>query len=195
MQEQIVFSQGGYPIGAREPDRSYWAVKLNTDKWRCEMDIVVDFQVGKRHLDWTLDIASTDDWAKIVELWMICPPTPISPAGNTARLPISPAGTAFQLKVGFVDSSIGESFQRQVAQMIGRVTNQETGDCEVFVFDYGLPGLVALWKTNVFNMGTWRPNIPGQPSIAPIGRLSFPVLGLHFGDKLKYEDDCGCGEK
>ena len=27
-----------------------------------------------------------------------------------------------------------------------------------------------------------RPNIPGTPSVAPIGRLSFEVVGLHFGD-------------
>jgi hypothetical protein len=192
-----VFSQGGYPIGSPEPDRAYWAVKLNDGKWLCELDQVQDLIIGRRHLDWSLDICGpSGDWRKIVELWMICPPTAISPAGNTARLPITVPGTAFQLKVGFLDSSIGNSLRRQVAQMIGRVTNEETGDCEVFVYDYAAQALVVCengkdedgkpaygpWKTNVYNMGSWRPNIPGTPSVAPIGRLSFEVVGLHFGD-------------
>lgn len=197
MQEQVVFSQGGYPIGHMEPDRSYWAIKLNTGKWRCELDRVDDLLRGPRNLDWTLDICGPlGDWSKIVELWLICPPTSTSPTGNTARLPISPAGTAFQLKVGFRHSSIGQTIAVTAAQMIGSVTDQETGACDVFVFDYELPGLVLQadehgqlgpWKTYVGveghpSMGTYRPNIPGQPSIAPIGRISFDVLGLHFGD-------------
>jgi hypothetical protein len=203
---QYVFSQGGYPIGSPEPDRSYWAVHLkDPDVWRCEMDTVTDLRIGgQRNLDWTLDLASTGDWKRITELWMICPPTAISPAGNTARLPITVPGTAFQLKVGFLDSNIGQSLKRQVAQMIGRVVNEETGECEVWCYDYGAQALIVHeldgvtvpqegnhmlkqkaygpWKTNVYNVGTWRPNIPGMPSVAPIGRLSFEVVGLHFGD-------------
>lgn len=203
----FVFSQGGYPIGSPDPDRSYWAVKLNNGKWLCELDQVNDLQRGKRNLDWTLDIASTDDWAYVTELWMICPPTAISPTGNIARLPISPAGTAFQFKVGVMDSNFGESLRRPLAQIIGRVVNQETGDAEAWVFDYGAGALLVHdngkdrdghiiygpWKTNVYRMGSWRPNIPGTPQVAPIGRLSFDVLGLHFGDRLKWEDDCNCG--
>ena len=73
---------------------------------------------------------------------MICPPSHISPAGNTARLPITTPGTAFQLKVGFLDSNIGQSLKRQVAQMIGRVVNEETGECEVLVYDNAAQALV-----------------------------------------------------
>ncbi len=228
LHEQVVWSQGGYPIGHSEPDRAYWAIKLNDGRWLCELDQVdaridkivtqdnpftglrdgIGMTMEKRNLDWTLDICSTGDWAYITELWMICPPTHVSPAGNTARLPISPAGTAFQFKVGVLDSNFGESLRRPLAQIIGRVTNQETGDCECHVFDYGAGALIVHengkdneghpiygpWKTNVYNMSSWRPQIPGQPSVAPIGRLSFDVLGLHFGNRLKYEDDCGCSD-
>lgn len=191
-----VFSQSGYPIGSPEPERAYWAIKLNDGTWRCELDPVTDLLIGKRTLDWSLDICSSGDWRKIVELWMICPPTSISPAGNTARLPITTPGTAFQLKVGFMDSSIAASLRRQVAQIIGRVIDEETGECEAWVYDYGAQALVVHengkdndgkpvygpWTTNVYSMGTWRPNLPGTPSVAPIGRLSFDVVGLHFGD-------------
>jgi hypothetical protein len=181
MREQIVFSRGGYPIGNREPDRSYWAIKLNDGTWLCEFD-----PVGLNStLDWTLDIAGTNDWAKITELWMICPTTPLSPTGNAARLPISPAGTAFQLKVGMVFSNIGESVKSCKAQIIGRVVDFETGAAECFVFDYTVPGLIANWKTHIGlpghpTMGLWRPNLPDEPSFAPIGRLSLPVLGIHL---------------
>ena len=198
-----VFSQGGYPIGSPEPDRSYWAAHLkDPDVWVCEMDRVTSRFIGPPTLDWTLDICGPSaDWKRITELWMICPPSYISPAGNTARLPIITPGTAFQLKVGFLDSNIGQSLKRQVAQIIGRVVDEETGACECFVYDNAAQCLCVFengkdsdgkpiygpWKTFVGvkdhpSMGSWRPQIPGQPSVAPIGRLSFEVVGLHFGD-------------
>lgn len=200
---EYVFSQYGYPIGVLD-QRPYWAVKLNTGKWLCEMDQVdaridkivtqastmpglyegIGLHPGKRYLDWTLDICGpSGDWKKIEELWMICPSTPTSPGGNTVRLPITPPGTAFQLKVGFADSGLTTTIRRTEAQIVGRVVDEETGACEAFVFDYSIPGLVGPWKSNVNDMGTWRPNIPGMPSIAPLGKLSFDVLGLHFGDR------------
>lgn len=184
MREQIVFSQGGYPIGNREPGCSYWAIKRNDGTWLCELDPVSRL-AGPQHLDWTLDIASTDDWKHITELWMICPPTPLSPTGNAARLPIEIPGTAFQTKVGMVQSTIGESTKGCKAQIIGRVDDFETGAATCFVFDYTLPGMIANWQTHIGlerqpAMGLWRPNLPGQPSFAPIGRLSLPVLGIHL---------------
>jgi hypothetical protein len=158
----------------------------------------IDLVSQKRHLDWTLDVVSTGDWARVVELWMICPSTPLSPAGNTVRLPIVPSGTAFQFKVGTIDSSLSRSHRTWLAQIIGKVTDYETGACECFVFDYHIPGLIASWKTHIGLPGqppmeTWRPPIPGQPSIAPIGRLDLDVQGIHLPDYgPRREADCGC---
>lgn len=171
---QIVLSKHGFPIGHMLPDQAYWAAKLNNGTWLCELDIVA----GMRPLDWTLDMVSTGDIKRIVELWLICPPTPTSPMGNTARLPITRPGTAFQLKIATADSSIVRSVSRLQAQMIGRVTDPETGDCECFIFDYQMEAMSTPWKSNIYNMGTWKPNIPGLPSIAPLGRLSLDVLGI-----------------
>jgi hypothetical protein len=223
VQERVVFSQGGYPIGHRELDRSYWAVKLDgghgSDVWRCELDLVdthspkwvtqhnpdtgfrdpIDLLSPKRTLDWSDDLCTLGDWRRIKELWLVCPMTPTSPSGNIARLPITQPGTAFQFKVGVMDTNLGTSLHRPLAQIIGRVTDEGTGACECWVYDYAASALILFadeqtgqlgpWKTNVYRMGSWRPEIVGMPSVAPIGRLSTGVLGLHFGDGVRWEEE------
>src|SRR5438045_1897656 len=85
-----------------------WAVKLSTGKFLSERDMVWDSlqrehgadgifptRPNKRPFDWTLDLVQTGDVRKIRELWLVCPPNPHSPFGNTARLPIVEPGTAF----------------------------------------------------------------------------------------------------
>lgn len=160
-----------------------------SDGWWCEEDTVTDFLIGRRRLDWTLDIVSTGDWRKIKELWLFCPPTPLNPAGNTARLPIVMPGTAFQFKVATFDSVIVEGRRSVQAQIIGRVNDVETGDCECMVFDYVLQALVVEWSGNIGlnghpGLGTWRPNIPGKPTITPIGRLNLPVCGIFLPEGI-----------
>ncbi len=78
-------------------DHPIWAVKLSTGKFLSERDYVWDemqreqgagglklfSRPNKRPFDWTLDLCNTGDVMKITELWMVCPPNPTSPLGNT----------------------------------------------------------------------------------------------------------------
>ncbi len=172
----LIFSQSGFPIGTipRAGEPCYWALKRSDGVWLCEYDTVSDVLFGgKRQLDWTLDIASTRDWRRIKELWLFCPATPTSPAGNTACLPITTPGTAFQLKVATMDSVISESMRAVQAHIIGRVMD-ESGACECFIFDYALQGMLAKWTSNIYRFGSWR------DGIAPLGALALPVLGINL---------------
>jgi hypothetical protein len=137
------------------------------------MDAIdTDLVRGVRQADWSLDIVGSGDYKKIEELWLICPPTATSPLGNTARLPIEMPGTAFQLKVAFVESDGVNSARSLQAQLIGRVTDVETGDCECFIFDYGWQVMSTPWKSNVKRFGTWR------SEVAPLTQLNYTVVGI-----------------
>jgi hypothetical protein len=161
----------GSLIGRILPDRPYWAVKLTTGKMLTELDLHFDPLVGSaRPFDWTLDLVSTGDIFKVTELWLFCPPNRQNPRGQVARLPITEPGTAFQFKVGTVDT-FGAQERAMASQVIGRVTNKETGVCECFVWDRQLRAM-GTWATTITQMGSWR---EGAPSI---GALSADVVGL-----------------
>lgn len=185
----IVFSKSGTAIGHPLPDRAYWAVKRKDGTFVCELDEVSNFQHGRHPLDWTLDIISTGDWRNITELWLICPPTPTSPGGNTARLPIQQPGTAFQLKVGHLNSTLAAGNRTLGAQLIGRVTDWESGACECFIFDYEWQALSQPWPSNIYRFGTWR------SGIAPIGTLALDVLGLRPPTSTTTDGCGGCDQE
>lgn len=152
---------------------AFWAIKLSNNKFQTERDIIRDgnWPTGRRPFDWTLDLVASGDIRRVKELWLICPPNPGNPLGQTAKLPIIEPGTAFQFKVGFVDGSIAVTQQSRASQLIGRVTDKATGDCECFVWDCGLR-VLGTWNSNVYRMGSWRHDI------GDLGLLAFDVLGL-----------------
>lgn len=152
---------------------AFWCVKLSNGKFQTERDIVRDgnWPTGRRPFDWALDLVASGDIRRVKELWLICPPNPGNPLGQTAKLPIVEPGTAFQFKVGFVDGNIAGTVQSRASQLIGRVTDKVNGDCECFVWDVGLRAL-GTWNSNIYHMGSWRADI------APPTQLAFDVLGL-----------------
>jgi hypothetical protein len=165
----MILSHMGSQIGAFYHNRSYWAVKLVDNRWRCELDGVPDFRTGtSRDLDWSLDIVGSGENNRIKELWMFCPKTVHSPLGNTAMLKISERGTAFVLKAG----NFSLYGKKPLALIIGQVTDKLTGDCQCFIWDEYLRVMSSPFKTNVKNFSSWR------DGVAPIGELSTDVLGL-----------------
>lgn len=168
----MVTSVLGSVVGLLLPDRPYWAVKLASGKWACELDTRKGSDGRVRGFDWTLDLIDNGDIARVRELWLFCPPNRQHPLGQTARLPIVEPYTCFQMKVGMVHA-FGASDRSMVSQLIGRVTNKVEGDCECFVWDAQLQAM-GTWSSNVYRMGSWR------EGIAPPGDLSFEVLGLRL---------------
>jgi hypothetical protein len=153
--------------------RSYWAVKLDNDRWVCEAHTITDLRKGEQRLtDWTNDLVSSDDVLRVKEVWLLCPPNKLSPLGNTAMFPITRPGSVFQFKFGMVDSGIaGPSYQHMEGHIIGRVTNEQ-GDCECYVWDAFYEVLGTGWKTNIHNIGTWR------SGLMPMGALDLMQLGV-----------------
>ena len=178
--------------------RSYWAVRLITGEWLCEARIKTDASSGiLQYFDWSNDLVATGDVRKIAQLWLLCPPSRTSPLGNTAKLTITEPDTAFQFKVGTVDSIVAASTKSMQAHIIGRVTNKETGDCEVFIWDTYQQGLITptthiydpltngykkdahgspiyAGRTNVYHFHSWR------EGISPLGRLELRTLGVRI---------------
>src|SRR5260221_10617810 len=137
-------------------DYALWAVKLNNGRFLSERDHVYDeWQRGdgkhrnRRSFDWTLDLINNGDINKITELWLICPPNPTSPLGNTAKLPITEPGTAFQFKTRHLSMGSGEPVFHLV---IGRIDDKETGDCTYFVWDHIAQGMSPPLKNNVYDL-------------------------------------------
>lgn len=180
-----------------EITRSYWAVKLTTGEWVCEARVKTDLYKGiERHFDWAADLVGNEDVLKITELWLLCPPSRTSPLGNTARLVITEPGTAFQFKVGNVDSNIASTSRNLEVHIIGKVTNKENGDCEIFAWDAVQQGLVTpdteiydprtggrrrdpetggimyAGRNNIYNFHGWRESLPDK------GRLELRTLGV-----------------
>jgi hypothetical protein len=166
-------------------DYPVWAVKLSTGKFLSERDTVWDelqrevgqggrksyFAPNKRPFDWTLDLVQNGDVMKIKELWMICPPGPVSPLGNTAKLPITEPGTAFMFKTRHLIMGPGRP---EFHLIIGRVDDKATGDCTYFVYDCILRGMSEPLRNNVYDFQSWR------EGIGRVGALSTNALGLRL---------------
>jgi hypothetical protein len=162
----------GSVIGAFLPDKAYWAVKLSNDKWCSEIDQRFEPRNGLiRPFDWSLDLVDTGDIANVKELWLFCPPNIHNPLGSTARLPIVEPNTAFQFKIGN-SYAFGADGRELQSQIIGRVVDKETGDCEFFAWDAPLKVMSSPMKNNIYNFTSWR------PGIANLGELSLDVLGV-----------------
>lgn len=169
----IIRSLAGNMIGSILPQRSYWAAKRVDGKWLCELDLIDDGKGGKRQLDWTLDLVSAGDLVRpgIKELWLFCPPSLSRPLGQSDFFHIDPEHPGFQLKVGLL-YAWGMEGRKMEAQLIGRVEDMATGECDCKIWDAGVSAF-GDWHTNIHAMGAWR------EGIASIGALDLNVLGIH----------------
>jgi hypothetical protein len=164
----------GSLVGKILPHRTYWAAKLSTGAWVCELDHRDDLSHGtRRSFDWSLDLVDTGDVLKITELWLFCPPSRLSPLGSTARLPITEPGTAFQFTFSRVDAfgAWGKTIQHRI---IGRVIDKARGECEYVVYDGEVGGMSTPMTNNVYDFQGWREGIPR------LGPLNVEVLGLRL---------------
>lgn len=158
-----------------EIDRSWWAVKLDTDEWLCEARIHTDLYTGKeRHYEWYEDLVANDDVRRIKELWLLCPASPYSPMGNTARLPITEPHTAFDFKLAHATSNFVTTWRTSEAHIIGRVDDKATGACTCFIYDNKYSVLSQPYKTNIHNFGRWRESSP------LLGELAVEKMGVRL---------------
>lgn len=150
-------------IRVTDPARSYWSVRLSTGKMLSEQGVLVDRAAGGlRPIDWSLDLVSTGDIFKIVEVMLTCP------NGQRAWLTIEEPGTVFQLKIATI-TVFGADHQVK-CQLIGKVVNKESGLCFCWIWDQRL-GLIER-ANNIYRFESWR------DGILPLGALSLDVLGL-----------------
>lgn len=168
----LVSSQLGSQLAPFLVTEARWAVKLTTNRFLSERDIVTDpsHPRGERPFDWTLDLIATGDWKRLRELWLLCPPSPGNPLGQGAQLLIDRPGTAFQFKVAFVHGGAASGGQT-ACQIIGRVDDPLSGGCTCFAWDNERQALVQF-QTSVYEFTPWR------PEIGRLHGLSHDALGL-----------------
>lgn len=182
-----------------DPFFSFWAVRLSTGKLISERATVADprrslmtpdqlaqvhpnwseaqrehwLNTGERPVDWTLDLVSTGDIARIRRIWLVCPPHPAYPRGAAPALEVPELGRVFQVKVANLDV-LGAWGNYRVAQVIGKVLDPLTGDCEVLGWDQEERRIVGPYRSNLAKVELWR------AGLAPLYHVSVPVLGLHL---------------
>lgn len=148
-------------------DRAYWAARLDTDEWLCEARTHVDLYRGtERYFEWYEDLVCNEDVLRVKELWLLCPPSRLSPMGNTARLPIVEPGTAFDLKVASVSTTLAATWRVLEAHIIGRVEDKASGACTCFIWDDRYQVMTEPYHTNIRHFGRWRPNLPDFGEVA-----------------------------
>lgn len=90
--------------------------------------------------------------------------------GTSAMLPIVEPGTAFQFKGGALN--MGTGYRYSTFQVIGRVTNKETLECECFIWDSLMKAMSTPYHTSLMDFKPWR------EGASPVGRLSLDVIGV-----------------
>lgn len=158
---------------AIDPRMAHWSVLLTTGKRWSERQLVptlVAGQRGMRRLDWALDIVGTGDIKRVREVTLHCPD------GRMAVLEIVEPGTAFQFKTKSLNTLGADSIDLEF-QVIGRIMDKQSGQCECFAWDYrpksGEPNLV-VYKSSIYQFGAWR------DTITPLGALSLDVQGFRL---------------
>ena len=165
--------KSSYGGDMRPGGSSFWAARFLNGKVISERDMTSDHN-GKRPIDWTLDLVTTGDILKVTELWLITPAN-VNPFAHIPRLVVTIPGSIFQFKIANLDA-IGAWGNTRVAQVIGMVTNLDTGDCIIMAYDEELKRLIPPYQTNVQRIQPWR------DGLAPVMHISTPVLGMdrHF---------------
>lgn len=162
-----------YTLGnAIDPSMSHWTVLLSTGKTRSERELIPTLRAGMRGvrpLDWTIDLVSTGDIYRVKEISLNCPD------GRKATLEIIEPGTVFQLKTRSLNF-LGASSNPLEYQVIGRVLDKASGQCECFIWDYhpNGPEHLLAYRSNIYQFGSWRDNI------MPLGVLAHDVQGFRL---------------
>lgn len=168
------------------PSLPHWEVILLTGKKLTENMPVFDSVRGVRAIDWSLDLVTTGDILKIKEAYLVFP-SPLQGMtvvqrnsniiarqafkGDRICIPVTEKNCVFQMKIKSLDG-IGSSVGTFECQMLGNVTDKETGACTCYIWDR-LMGLVA-YTTSIYAFGTWR------EGIAPISNISHAVVGINL---------------
>lgn len=154
--------------------QSYWRVKLSTGKTYSELDQAVKFVpdpltgrmvARSRAIEWT-DIVAAGDTARIQQIAMVTPQ-------GTVTLNITDPHSAFQMKRGTVDMFGGGRIME--AQIIGKVTNRETGACLAHIWDARHFLLFTQFESNVRDFASW---LPGE--VIPPGALALDIIGVRL---------------
>lgn len=147
---------------------SYWKVVLTSGKTLSELDerTYIDGEkvIRVRRLEWLEDIIGSGDIAKVRKV-MLC--TPQGTAHIEAREPY----TAFQFSRG-VMNMLGSQYARvKNCQVVGVVTDKETGGCDCAIWDAQTRQLYTM-RNCVKNFSAWR------EGVIPVGRLNIEAMDL-----------------
>lgn len=136
--------------------QSYWKAKLASGRMLCELDTY-----GRlRKTEWLEDLIGSGDLANVAEV------TLCTPSGD-AHLKVTEPYTAFQFSQGMLTLD----GRTKTAQVVGVVTDKQSGQCDYAVWDVPMQHLYTGWS-NVHRFEAWR------PGIIPIGALNIEALDL-----------------
>jgi hypothetical protein len=155
------------PLRVLMAGESYWKVKLSTRvRLLSELDTVSIQQSDKRWLirryEWLEDLIGSGDIGRVEDVILI---TPKESIGLIVKEPY----TVFQFSRGTQSLLTGERIKQ--VQVIGVVTDKETGACEYALWDVTMQKLYH-GTTSVHNFAAWR------PGVLPIGALNLKALDL-----------------
>jgi hypothetical protein len=145
---------------------SYWKVVFQNGDELSELDTkpYLDGErvMRVRSVEWLEDIIGSGDLKNVKEA-MLCTPK------GTAHLTVTEPYTVFQFSRGTLSMLDGQRIKNM--QAVGVVTDRETGECEVAIWDQHTQKIYTMIN-NVKDFQAWREGV-----IAP-GRLNIEVLDL-----------------
>jgi hypothetical protein len=145
---------------------SYWRVRFSNGKELSELDtkpvLLANKEVRVRSVEWLEDLLGSGDIARVKEA-MLCTPQ------GTAHFTVTEPYTVFQLSRGTLSALTGEKIKN--LQLMGIVTDKDSGDCECAIWDQQSRQLYTMIN-NVKNFVAWR------EGVIPIGRLNIEALDL-----------------
>lgn len=147
---------------------SYWKVRFTSGRELSELDIKPYLDgnrvMRRRSVEWLEDIIGSGDIARVRKV-MLC--TPQGTAHIEAREPY----TAFQFSRG-VMNMLGSQYARvKNCQVVGVVTDKETGGCDCAIWDAQTRQLYTM-RNCVKNFSAWR------EGVIPVGRLNIEAMDL-----------------
>lgn len=147
---------------------SYWKVVFQSGKELSELDMKWyqdgDRMLRKRSVEWLEDLIGSGDLAHVKEVQLHTPQ-------GTVHLLVTEPYTVFQFSRGTMNM-MGSEYERiKNCQIVGVVTNKESGTCECAIWDAQTRELYTMIN-NVLNFQAWR------EGVAPIGRLNIEVMDL-----------------
>lgn len=132
---------------------SYWRVIFQSGKELSELDtkpyLGTDKVMRVRAVEWLEDVIGAGALKDVKEA-MLCTPK------GTAHFTVTEPYTVFQFSRGTFSMLEGERIKN--AQIIGVVTDKETGECECAIWDQQTHELYTMFN-NVKNFQAWREDV------------------------------------